>query len=93
MNPNIPSRISVILRPDLLTSFCCLSLQGVVKSGSKTTKMKTGDITDMVCKRLQQTCDAIASHVYEVSPQKYRIDSMRLGFKKDHLGNLWWGPL
>ena len=68
-------------------------MQGVVKSGSKTTKMKTGDITDMVCKRLQQTCDAIASHVYEVSPQKYRIDSMRLGFKKDHLGNLWWGPL
>lgn len=53
--------------------------------------MPTGDITDMVNRRLQQTCDAIASHVYEVSPQKYRIDSMRLGFKKDHLGNLWCG--
>jgi len=62
---------------------------GALKEGSRTTKMATGDITDMVNRRLQQTCDAIASHVYEVSPQKYRIDSMRLGFKKDHLGNLW----
>lgn len=51
--------------------------------------MKTGDVTDMLAKRLQQTCDAIAAHVYEVSPQKYRIDSMRLGFKKDHIGALW----
>eukprot|EP00191_Tetraselmis_sp_GSL018_P017354 CAMPEP_0177584942 /NCGR_PEP_ID=MMETSP0419_2-20121207/4194_1 /TAXON_ID=582737 /ORGANISM="Tetraselmis sp., Strain GSL018" /LENGTH=659 /DNA_ID=CAMNT_0019074573 /DNA_START=442 /DNA_END=2422 /DNA_ORIENTATION=+ len=62
---------------------------GVLKDGSKTTKMKTGDVTDTLCKRLQQTCDAIASHVYEVSPQKYKIDGMCLGFKKDHLGNLW----
>lgn len=39
--------------------------------------------------RIQELCDSIVHHVYDVSPQKYRIDGMTLFMKNDHLGSIY----
>lgn len=39
--------------------------------------------------RLHEVCDSIVHHVYDVSPQKYRIDAMTLFMKKDNLGSIY----
>ncbi|GMH44547.1 hypothetical protein BSKO_12499 [Bryopsis sp. KO-2023] len=51
-------------------------------------RLPKGPVPVILQTRLQEICDSIVQHVYEVSPQKYRIDSMKLYFKKDHLGGL-----
>ena len=38
---------------------------------------------------LSRLCDNMANHIYEVSPQKYRVQRMSLVFKSDGAGYIW----
>ena len=40
-------------------------------------------------RKISTTCNSIAQHIHDVSPQKYSVQEMKLIFKQDDYGSLW----
>ncbi|GBG77502.1 hypothetical protein CBR_g23947 [Chara braunii] len=56
---------------------------------SKEKPLPKEDVSLLLRQRLQAICNSIVDHIYDVSPQKYKIAHMRLIFKNDIQGHLW----